>query len=214
MSLSLFTTLYVGNKVIVPGDAATIAHNIARFEGLFRAGIGIDILVFVSDVIIAWAFYELLHSVDSALARLGLFLRIADAAVLASVTLSGFITLRLVSGTDYLKAVGSQQSQGLARLFMSIRSDGQFIGFVFLGLGSTVFAYLLFKSRYVPRVLSGWGMFASPLLAIASLGSLLSPGFRANLSEPLMGPMFFYEVSLGLWFLIKGVRISQAVCER
>jgi hypothetical protein len=27
---------------------------------------------------------------------------------------------------------------------------------VFLGLGSTVFSYLLFRSRYVPRSLSGW----------------------------------------------------------
>ena len=58
------------------------------FEGLFRAGIVIDILVFVSDVVLAWAFYEPFEHVDGALARLGVFLRIADAAVLASLTLS------------------------------------------------------------------------------------------------------------------------------
>ena len=84
------------------------------------------------------------------------------------------------------------------------------MGFVFLGLGSTVFAFLLFKSRYVPRVLSGWGIFASLTLAIGSLAVILFPWFSANVSMIYMIPMFFYEVPLGVWFLIKGVQSPTA----
>jgi hypothetical protein len=39
---------------------------------------------------------------------------------------------------------------------------------VFFGLGSTVFAYLWFKSRYIPRWLAALGIFSSLLVAIVT----------------------------------------------
>jgi hypothetical protein len=210
MALSIFSQMYVPDRIVVSGDTAATAHNLVALEGLYRAGIVVDILIFVSDVVLAWAFYELLKPVDDALARLGAFLRIADAAILAGVTLNGVVSLRLLSGADYLRAIDSHELQGLSRLFMGMRVMGLNIGFVFLGAGSTIFAYLLYKSRYVPRVLSGWGLFASPLLALGALATLLSPWFAAHASIPSMAPMFFYEVPLGLWFLLKGVKVQAA----
>ena len=50
------------------------------------------------------------------------------------------------------------------------------------------------------------GGFASLALAIGSLATILFPWFAANTSMTYMVPMFFYEVPLGLWFLVKGVR--------
>jgi hypothetical protein len=47
---------------------------------------------------------------------------------------------------------------------------------VLLGLGSAVFAYLLMRSRYVPRFIGAWGVFASLLLALASFAFILFPG--------------------------------------
>ena len=82
-----------------------------------------------------------------------------------------------------------------------------------LGAGSTLFAYLLFKSRYVPRLLAGWGLFASPLLAVGSLATLFNPWFAANASMASMIPMFFYEVPLGVWLLVKGVRVPRENAE-
>jgi hypothetical protein len=73
-----------------------------------------------------------------------------------------------------------------------------------------VFAFLLFKSRYVPRVLAGWGIFSSLALAIGSLAEILFPWFSANASMIYMVPMFFYEVPLGAWFLVKGVQVPTA----
>ena len=166
------------------------------------------VITFLSDVVIAWAFYELLKSVDKSLALLGAFLRVADGAILAGITLNGLITLRFLSGVDYLQAFDASQLQGLARLYISARGLGFYIGFVFLGCGSAIFAYLLWRSRYVPAVLPAWGIFASLLLAVGSLAVILSPWFAANASMAYMIPMFFYEVPLGLWFLLKGVRVD------
>jgi hypothetical protein len=206
MALGIFSQSFVLGQLVAT-DAAATAHNILSAEGLFRLGIAIDVITFVSDVVIAWALYELLRFVDHSLALLGAFLRIADAAILAVVTLNGLVTLRLLSGVDYLNGFDTNQLQGLARLYVSARGLGFCIGFVFLGLGSAVFAWLLLKSRYVPAVLPVWGMFASLLLAVGSLAVILSPAFAANAATAYMLPMFFYEVPLGLWFLIKGVRV-------
>ena len=205
MALSIFSTEYITSQVVVPADAAATAHKLVAHEGLFRLGIAVDAVIFVSDVLIAWAFYELLRGVDRGLALLGALLRTADAAILAVSTVSGLVALRLVSGADYLQVFSVDQLHGLARFFIGIRGLGYYIGFVFLGLGSTVFAYLLYRSRYVPRVLAAWGVVASLALALGSLAVIGSSWFFAHASTAYMIPMFFYEVPLGLWFLIRGV---------
>jgi hypothetical protein len=71
MALALFSQSFVLGKIVVSGNPAATADNILAFEGLYRLGIAVDVVTFASDVVIAWAFYELLKSVDSSLALLG-----------------------------------------------------------------------------------------------------------------------------------------------
>jgi hypothetical protein len=80
------------------------------------------------------------------------------------------------------------------------------IGFVFLGLGSVVFSYLLFRSRYVPRWLAAWGIFSSAVLAGGSLVTIAFPEATSVVNPALFVPMFIFEVTTGLWLLIRGVR--------
>ena len=107
MAVSIFSQTHVLGRIVVPASAAATAVNIAQSGTLFRSGIALDVVTFASDVVIAWAFYELLRGVDRGLALLGAFLRIADAAILAVTTVSGLVTLRLLSGASYLDAFSS-----------------------------------------------------------------------------------------------------------
>jgi hypothetical protein len=45
------------------------------------------------------------------------------------------------------------------------------------------------------------------VLALGSLAVILSSTFAAKASMIYMLPMFFYEVPLGLWFVIRGVEV-------
>jgi hypothetical protein len=83
------------------------------------------------------------------------------------------------------------------------------VGFVFLGLGSTLFSYLWFQSRYIPRVIAAWGMFASSLMAIVTLAMMVFPALSA-LGLTYMAPMGIYEFTLGFWLLVKGIRRDDA----
>jgi hypothetical protein len=110
MALGIFSQVFVLGRILVPGDAAATANNILASEGLFRVGIAVDVITFVSDVVRAWAFYELLKSVDKSLALLGAFLRIADGTILAVTTFNGLITLRLLSGVEVVDMVSGYRA--------------------------------------------------------------------------------------------------------
>ena len=88
------------------------------------------------------------------------------------------------------------------------------VGFILLGLGSTVFAYWLLKSRYVPKALAVWGIFSSLVFALVTLGIMVFPALAA-LGLTYMVPMGIYEIGLGFWLLFKGLKSgndSEAEC--
>ena len=205
MATSIFAELYARAPLIVRGDAMQTAINIAASERLFRIGSVIHLITFASDAVLAVALYVVLRPINRNVALLAAFWRLTDCSILAVNMLNDFAVLRLLSGADYLRAFDTKQLQTLARFFISVEAAGFQIGFVFLGLGSTVFSYLWFKSRYIPRALAAWGIFSSLVLAIVTLAVMVFPALAA-LGMTYMVPMLFYEVGLGLWLLVKGLQ--------
>src|SRR3990167_689138 len=206
MAISVFSESYVRGRLIVRGDAVKTAGNIVASERLFRISIVSDLIMIAGVVILVWALYVVLKPINRNVALLGAFLRLVGDATAAAAIVRAFLALRLLSGTDYLRAFGTEQLQVLARVFIGGQGTGLQIAFVFLGLGSTVFSYLWFKSRYVPRVLAAWGVFSSLVLAIGTLFFMVFPALGAVVGLAYMMPMGLYEVGLGLWLLVKGIQ--------
>ena len=205
-----FVELFVRASLIVRGDATQSAQNIIGSERLFRIGIAFDLATFTGVLLLIWALYVLLRPVDRNLALLAVFLRLAEVAILCVVTLNSLVALRLLSGAEYLKTFEANQLHSLAQLVLGAQAAGWNFGFIFLGLGSTVFAYLLLKSRYVPQVLAGWGVFSSLLLATYALSIIVFPGAAELLQFAAMFPMGIYEVTLGFWLLLRGAKIKSS----
>jgi hypothetical protein len=199
---------YTRSVLVVPGNAAQTATNITASERLFRIGIVSDVITFAGVVALVWGLYVALEPINRAVALLAAFWRLVESAVHAVTILNAFIALRLLSGVEYLDAVDTAELQAFARVSMSTYGAGLNLGFVFLGLGSTVFSYLWLKSRYVPRALAMLGILASLTLLILTLAIMLFPDLGGVLGLAYMMPMGVYEVGLGLWLLIKGLKIS------
>jgi Domain of unknown function (DUF4386) len=93
-----------------------------------------------------------------------------------------------------------------------MQSAGYRIGGLFFGLGSTVFGNLWFRSCYISRGLAVWGIFSSLVPVIITLAIIVSPTFEARLwtfSEARDGaPILIFEVALGVWLLVKGIRLD------
>jgi hypothetical protein len=190
---------------IVSGDAARTANNIVAAERLFRIGVVMELVTVAGVIILIVALYSILKGVNPILALVALSWRIAEDAILAVITLTEFAVLVLLSGADFLRAVDARQLQALAYVLLRVDGAGFNVGFVFLGLGSTLFSYLWFQSRYIPRVIAVWGMFASSVMAIVTLAIMIFPALTA-LGLTYMAPMGIYEFGLGFWLLVKGIR--------
>jgi Domain of unknown function (DUF4386) len=193
-------------QTLAPGNFADGARDIVANARLLRLGAAIDVLNTASDTALIVAFFVLLRPVGRNLAALGAAWRLAQVAITASFALTNVVVLQLLSDADEVRALTTDQAAALAWVASSAHTTGYGIGWVFAGLGSTVFAFLLFKSRYVPQPLAAWGIFSSVLWVVGSLVMIIFPEAGSAANPGLFVPMFIFEVTTGLWLLIKGVR--------
>jgi hypothetical protein len=204
MASSIFA-FYLRNLLIVRGDAVQTARNITTSEWLFRIDIASQLVTVVGVIVLVWALYTVLRPINRSVALLATFWRLAENFMLAVITSSQLAALLVLSGADRLRAFDPAQLQALARLFIAVHGQAFGLGFVFLGLGSTVFSWLWLRSRYIPRALAAWGIFSSLVMAIVTLAILVFPGLAAGVTLVYMAPMFVYEVTLGCWLVVKGL---------
>lgn len=207
MALAIFGESVVRGPLI-ERDAAQTAANISGSEILFRLSLVGDLLIYASLVVLIWGTYIILKPINKDVALLASFFRLVEQAILSVTTFAGFIALRLLGDSEYLRAIDSPQLQALARAFVSMYGIGLSIGFVFLGLGSAVFSYVWLKSGYIPRAIAHLGIFASLLLTVMTLVTMIFPVVWARIGMAYMMPMGLFEVSLGFWLLIKGLKPS------
>jgi hypothetical protein len=208
MATAVFAEFYVHARLIVPDNAADTARNIMAHERLWRLGIASNLLCFLTDVALIAALYVILKRVNQNLALFAAFVRLIETAVFLVVVINDFDVLRLLSGADYLKALRTDQLQAFAQLSIGAYGAGYIVGVVLFGLGSTVFSYLWFKSHYIPRALAVWGVFASLLVATGSFALIILPSLAKILIPGYFVPIFIFEVTIGFWLLLKGLRPS------
>lgn len=204
-----FSLMYVPTSLIVPGDAASTASNIMASEGLYRLGLVGEAAIFLIEVGLTVLLYVLLKSVNETLSLVAALARLSMAVVQSVNVLIGFAALLLVGGGGYLAVFEPQQVQGLAMLFLDMRSGGVFVWEAFFGLHLLVLGYLFVKSGYIPRILGLMVVVASCGYLIHSFGNFLFPEYAATLETALLVLAAIPEVALTLWLLVRGVDAGQ-----
>jgi len=204
MATAVFGQVFVRGQLIVRGDVAKTAENILANEQLFRLSIAGDLITYAGVIVLAWAFYVVVKTVNKNLALLSVFFRLVENAVLFVATIGSMVVLRLLTNAGHAQAFEPAQLHSMASLAFGIQGIGMSFGFILLGLGSTVFSWLLLKSRYVPKVFAVWGIFSSLLLSAGALALIAFPRLGV-IGMSYMAPMGIFEVGLGLWLLIKGI---------
>lgn len=203
--LSAFGLVYVPSLLIVPGDAATTAHNIVSSESLFRLGFVSNLITFTINIFVALLLYQLLKPVNKSAASLMVILILVGLAIAMLNELNQVVTLLLLNGGDHLTAFTPIQLQSLASLFLESYHHGFSIAHIFWGLWLFPLGYLVFKSGFLPKVIG-------VLLVIAGLGYLvdftlffLFPTITLTVSNFT----FVGEVALILWLLVMGVNVER-----
>src|SRR3984893_531713 len=90
-------------------------------------------------------------------------------------------------------------------------ASGTDVSVVCFSIGSAIFFYFFLRSGFTPRPPALWDLLGSLLCTIAFSGSLLAP----QSSDLLRGigalPIGIAEPVVGLWLLIRGIRIAPQV---
>jgi uncharacterized protein DUF4386 len=208
-AIQLFAEIFLRAPLLVAGDAARTAERIVASETQFRLSIVSLLLVVAGEVALLVALYVVLKPINRNLALLAAFWRLTKAVIFALATLNDFVGLSLLSGAEYLRVFDTKQLQALARMFLTFRHTGGLIGAVFLGLGSAVFAWLWWKSRYIPRGLAAWGILSSLLMAMIIPTTMVLPDLTSVFGPAYWAPLFIFELILGVWLLVKGIRVPE-----
>jgi len=203
---AVFAEIYVRGQLVVAGNAAQPALNIVAHERLFRLGIASNLAVFAIDIALITALYVVLTPVNRSLALLAWGCGLVETAILIVATLSDFNVLRILSGAEYLNVFELDRLQTLARLSVGTHGDVYNVGLVFAGLRSTTFCYLWFKSHLIPRALAGFGVVASLLMGVCAYSFIIFSGLAAIVPVGIYGgPIFLFELTMGVWLVFKGL---------
>ncbi len=198
------------SKFMAAENAIATAKNILADELLFRIGIFNEIIISALAAVFGLTLYIILKSVNKNLALLALFFKLTEAILSAVIALGHFIALLILNERASLTVFEPEQIQALVGLFINLYFYVGAVGLVFHGLNSTVFLYLFFKSKYVPRKLAGFGILSYALVFIYALIMILAPDYATKImiQTICLAPSILLELILGLWLLIKGMNVQ------
>ncbi|MFA4907252.1 MAG: DUF4386 domain-containing protein [archaeon] len=206
----LFNWTFILSKLIVTENAIDTAHNILTNEFLFRINIINEVLISAVATALAVALYIMLKSVNKNLALLALFLKLTESILSAIIALGHTAALLMLTDKSSLSGLEPKQIQAFIGLFLNVHILVTAIPGIFLGLNLVIFLSLLYKSNYVPRWLSGFGVLSYTLIFIYDSSMILLPNFSTILIVQIIGwgPSILFEVLIGIWLLFKGIKVQ------
>jgi Domain of unknown function (DUF4386) len=196
------TSLVITSRIVGGGPFADAAQRVVVSERLYRFALCCALVETLSALLLAFSLYVTLKPVNALLAQLGMYWRIAESFVGMVGVAFGFVKLRIYTSQPI--AAGGQ-AQALLDLMRQVGTATYNIGALCFSIGSLLFFYLFYRSHYVPRALSAFGIFASVVVTVICFGSLLFPERSAELQYG-WAPMAIAEVATGFWLMF-GVRI-------
>jgi hypothetical protein len=180
------------------------ASNIVAHESSFRLGFAVSLISIAFYVAVTALLYNLFKPVSRRLALLAAFVSLVGCAIQASASVFQLAPLIVLGGSPYSSAFKAGQLQALARVFLDLNTQANYIAVVFFGLFDVAIGYLILKSTFLPRVLGA-------LMVIAGLAWLafLSPPLASRVSILIEVPGFVAEAALMLWLLVMGVNVQR-----
>jgi|SRR5262249_34369342 len=186
------------------GTFAEIADRIRASEHLFRLQPTALVIEFLSATVLAFVLYVTLKPVNSLLALLAMIFHLQDVFLGNVVQMCTFVRLHLYTSQTF--GNGAFSAVALLDLMRNIAGVTENIGGICFGIALLLFFYLFFKSRYIPKIVSGFGFCASAIWIALYFARLIFPEQRAvfwSICFPLMGLAI---VLTGFWLTFFAVK--------
>lgn len=188
------------------GDPAALARNILGHQAALQTGVALGLVSVALYVAVTTLFYVLFRPVSRTIALLALASGLVAMAITAMAAIFELGPLAILQSSSTGLSAGELRAQAL--LLVQVGAQISPVSLVFSGVFQVLNGYLMFRSRFLPRILGvlvaaagfGWFVFLAPPLAQSLLTGLEVLGFLG-------------EVPLMLWLLTMGIN-SQRWNER
>jgi len=195
---------FLGSILKAPDFLALIFANQGRvaLAALFK------IAAAAASAGIAMSMYPVLRRQDEGLALGSVCFRLVEGVFYLVGTLSLLTLLSL--GQDYAKAGAETASQFRVAgvLLLALQKWAGFVlGVIAFCLGASMYYLVLFRTRLVPRWLSGWGLAALATLLVMVIFVMFGRE-PSGMMLALAFPIFLQELVLAVWLIVKGFKRS------
>src|SRR2546423_2436618 len=192
----------VGKATSGEGIAAKLA-NVAQHTTEMRVAVLLTMLSVFSALVLAVTLYGITRDVDHELATLGFACRVGEGVVGAiPLTTLGLLWLGTAVAPN---APDAGSAATLGDFLLKVGTWGTISGATLFAVGSTAFSYLLLRGRLIPPPLAWLGLVGSALLVVG-LPLQLAEFLRGAVTQLMWIPVALFELTVGPWLLIKGVR--------
>ncbi len=212
--LAIFANFFVRERLIDPDDAGATFTKIADSEFLFRLGLVGFLIVFVVDVVIAWALYILFQGVNASVSLLAAWFRLVYTAFLGVALIFFFVVLQLTSGAAYLAAFEQGALDAQVMLSLDAFDYAWLIGLVSFGLHLMLLGYLMLASGFVSRALGVLLTVAGAAYIFDTLAHALLSNYEDHATVFLLivaVPSVVAELAFTVWLLARGGRQQEAL---
>lgn len=191
--------------LVVRGDAAATAQNIASNQPLLRLGFVADLFAVAAYLGVTALLYELLKPVNRAMALTAALFSVAGVAISAVNLVSYLAPLFLLSGADYLSGLEPSARETLAYAFLTLQGVGVNIATTFFGGYCLLTGCLILGASFLPRALGFLMALAGLCYLVYTLTYFLAPTMAPLLYPYILAPPLLGEGGLALWLLVFGV---------
>jgi hypothetical protein len=201
-----FASLFSGvllKSVVGSGNVSHGLVNISNQLTRVRLSSLGQILASSGIVVLAVLLYVVLSRVNRILALVALGWWLAEAITLALIQL-GVLALIPLS-LDFVRAgaPGDSFYQALGQfLYCGMAGQGMDLHMWFYCIGGLLWYTMFFRSRYIPRVISLWGLVA----VVLALGAAAFEIFGYAVPLWVSVPLAPFELAIGFWLLLKGIK--------
>jgi hypothetical protein len=203
--LAPLAELFVYPELVIRGDIEATVANIQAQGGLYLAGFFAYLVVFILDIVVAWALYALLAPVNRPVSLLTAWMRLMYTAIAFYALFKLVSVYRLVNNPEFLAVFGPDQLHAQALLLLKSFRYEWSASLILFGIHLLMVGYLVYRSNYIPKIVG-------VIVGIAGLGWLVYEIAQFLLPGVDLGWLmitFFGELIFMAWLVIRGWKIPE-----
>ncbi|MFZ6816755.1 DUF4386 domain-containing protein [Undibacterium sp. Ji22W] len=209
IALGIFAEAYALSHFRASGDVTILAQTILAEPILWNLSAFANLMLVLCVIPLSWLLYLLLKPVNQNLIVLAIFFNLLSLAIEIISKLMQLLVKPLLTSTSMAKSFEPAQLHALANFALKSHDIAFNIALILFGATCIIYGYLIFASRYLPKLIGILMQIAGVSYLVACFSALFFPAFSNMISPAILFPALVGEASFCLWLLVKGVNLTK-----